>query len=265
MPSTLFLDELFAQYPFLLIAIWLIIVATVAIIVERIASRWINRFIAKADLPPHTGNALLLTARLIILVGTLITVLRLGGVSSDIIVAFSALSGAAIGFASSQTIGNILAGFFILISRPFRTGDYVRVDGVEGIVKEMSINYTKILTIANNVVWVSNRRMLDKDIVNFRYVGEESSLFGYGIGFEFDHSLPAEKVGEILDRVVEDYAKELPRKPEYALLKFTTFSRNYMFYVYVKDPRDVFRLQPRIVRDVTVLWDKAKKKSCKSA
>ena len=261
----LFLDELFAQYPNLLMAIWLLVIAVVAILVERIVSRWINRFIVRADLPPHAGNALLLSARLIILVGTLIAVLRLGGVSSDIIVAFSALGGAAIGFASSQTIGNILAGLYILISRPFRAGDYVRMDGVEGIVKEISINYTKILTIANNVVWMSNRRILDKDITNFRYVGKEPNLFRYGIGFEFDHSLPAEKVGEILDGVVKDYTKELPRKPEYDLLRFTTFSKNYVFYIHVRDPKDVFRIQPRIARDVAVLWDRAKGESRKSA
>jgi small conductance mechanosensitive channel len=102
-------------------------------------SRWIGKFIEKATLPPPAGNALLLTSRFIIFIGALIAVLSLGGVSSDIIVAFSALSGAAIGFASSQTIGNILAGLCILISRPFRVGDYVRLDDVEGTVKELSI------------------------------------------------------------------------------------------------------------------------------
>ncbi len=255
-----FLDELFVQYPFLLPAIWLVIIAAVAIAVERVVSRWVGKLIAKADLPPHAGNALLLTARLVILVGTIIAVLRLGGVSSDIIVAFSALGGAAIGFASTQTVGNVLAGLYILISRPFRPGDYVRMDGVEGIVKEISVNYTRILTMAGNIVWTSNRRILDKDVVNFRYVGKESSLFRYGFEMSFDYSVPLKKVEEILDKVAEDYAEKLPKKPEYDLVQLTTFSRNYVFYIYVKKPGDVFQLRPCILKDITQLWEEAKKK-----
>jgi small conductance mechanosensitive channel len=259
MSGILILDELFAEHPFLLTAIWLVIIAAVAIAFERIASRWIRGFIAKRDMPLHAGNALLLTARVIILVGTLIAVLRVGGVSSDIIVAFSALGGAAIGFASSQTIGNIVAGLYILISHPFRAGDYVRMDGVEGIVKEISINYTKILTMAGNVVWTSNRRILDKDIVNFRYMDEDASLFRYGLRIGFDHSLPSEKIVEILDKMVESYAEEMPKMPEYDLVELTNFSRTYVFYIYVEDPRDVFMLQPRILKDIIELRDRERK------
>lgn len=261
MPLSLFLDELFVQYPFLLTAIWLTAVAVTAILVERILSRWIKRFIAKADLPPHAGNSLLLAGRLVIFLIALIIVLRIGGVSPDVLVALSALSGAAIGFASSQTIGNMIAGLYILASRPFRAGDYVRIDSIEGIVREISVNYTKILTIGGNVVWISNRRLLDRDIVTFRYRGEKSSLFRYGLELGFDYSAPMKETEEILDRIAESYAGKMLRKPEHELVKLTNFSRNFVFYVYVKDPRDLFRLQPSILRDVTELWDEARKKA----
>jgi small conductance mechanosensitive channel len=256
---SLFLDELFAQYPFLLTAVWLAAIAAAAILVERIVSRWVKKFIARTDLPPHVGNSLLLAGRLVIFLGVLVAVLRIGGVSSDVLVALSALGGAAIGFASSQTIGNVIAGLYILASRPFRAGDYVRLDGVEGIVREISVNYTKILTIAGNVVWISNRRLLDRDIVSFRYKGGESNLFRYGLEIGFDYSVPAEKTGDILDKVAQSYVGKMPRKAEYELVKLTNFSRNYVFYIHVEDPRDVFRFQPSILRDITELWDEAKK------
>ncbi len=264
MRLALILDEIFAQYPFLPTLVWLIVIVVAAVVVERLISRWIGRFIARAKLPPHAGNALMLSGRFIIFIGALIAILSLGGVSSDIIVAFSALSGAAIGFASSQTIGNVLAGLYILISRPFRVGDYVRLDGVEGIVKEISINYTKVLTPADNTAVVSNRRMLDKDVVNFRYKGEETKLFRYGIELSFDNMLPSEKTEKIegiLRRVADSYAEKLLRKPEYQLTKLNRLDRTYMFHIYVEDPRDVFVLQPRILEDIAALWDAARKDS----
>jgi small conductance mechanosensitive channel len=261
MPLSLFLDELFVQYPFLLTAIWLTAVAVTAILVERILSRWIKGFIAKADLPLHAGNSLLLAGRLVIFLVALIIILRIGGVSPDVLVALSALSGAAIGFASSQTIGNMIAGLYILASRPFQAGDYVRIDSIEGIVREISVNYTKISTVGRNLVWISNRRLLDRDIVTFRYGAEKSTLFRYGLEIGFDYSVPMRETEEVLGRVAERFAEKLLKKPEYEVVKLTNFSRNFVFYVYVRDPRDLFQLQPSILRDITELWDEAKKRA----
>jgi small conductance mechanosensitive channel len=261
MAFSLILDELFTQYPFLLTAIWLTTIVVTAVLVERIASRWVKSFIVKADLPPHAGNALLLTGRLMIFLVALIIVLGIGGVSPDVLVALSALSGAAIGFASSQTVGNVIAGLYILASRPFRAGDYVRIDSIEGIVREISVNYTKILTIAGNVVWISNRRLLDKDLLTFRHRGEKSSLVRYGLDLGFDYSVSTKETEEILHKIAERYADRMPRKPEYELARLTNFSRNFVFYIYVKDPRDVFRLQPSLLKDITELWDEAKRRA----
>ncbi|MEM3673452.1 MAG: mechanosensitive ion channel [Candidatus Bathyarchaeia archaeon] len=127
-------------------AVWLVVIAAVAVILERIITRWLRGLIKKTEMPPDVGNGLILTGRLIILVGVAVALLRVGGVSSEMLISFSALGGAAVGFASTRTIGNLIAGLFIWVTRPFRVGDYVRIDNVEGIVQEITLNYAKILT-----------------------------------------------------------------------------------------------------------------------
>jgi small conductance mechanosensitive channel len=250
--------EIFAEYPYLITILWLIVVAVAAIILERILTRWLRRFIEKTQMPPDVGNGLILTVRLLILVGAVVALLHVGGVPSDIIVSFSALGGAAVGFASQRTIGNLIAGVYLLIARPFRVGDYIRIDSIEGIVREITINYAKILTPDNTVVSISTQRILDKEVTNFRFKGEEEKLYCYGFELNFDHSLPTEKLEEILDSVIERYAEVLPKKPEYQAVKFTRLDRNYKFYIYVEDPKDIFILQPKILREIIETWDKAK-------
>lgn len=244
--------------PYLATVAWLLVVAAVATVLERLFTRWLRRFIKKTQMPPDVGNGLILTMRLLILLGVAIIILHMGGVPSDILVSFSALGGAAVGFASTRTIGNLIAGVYLLIARPFRVGDYVRIDNIEGIVQEITINYAKILTQANNVVSISTQRILDRDIVNYRFKEEEKRLYCYGFELNFDHSLPTEKLEEMLNSVIERYAEMLPKKPEYHVLKLTRLDRNYMFYIYVEDPRDIFILQPRVLREIMVAWDKAK-------
>ena len=238
--------------------IWVIIIAAVSVAIERLLTRWLKKFIKRTEMPPEVGNGLVLTGRLIILVGAVVALLGVGGVPSDILVSLSALGGAAVGFASTRTIGNFIAGLFLLITRPFRVGDYVRIDGIEGIVQEISLNYAKILTPTNNMVSISTQRILDRDITNYRYKGEESNLFCYGFELTFDHALSTEKVENMLDSVIERYAEKLPRKPEYQSSRLTSFARSYMFYIYVEDPRDIFVLQPQLVREIIQAWEKAK-------
>lgn len=250
--------DIFAEYPYLITVIWVIVIAVVAAVLERLITRWLRRLIKRTEMPPEVGNGLVLTGRLIILIGATVALLHLGGVPADVIVSFSALSGAAVGFASTRTIGNLIAGLFILVTRPFRVGDYVRIDGVEGIVQEITLNYAKILTPTNSVASISTLRILDKDIINFRFREEESKLFCYGFELTFDHSLPTEKLEKILDAIVERYVERLPRKPEYQSTKLTSFARHYMFYIYVEDPKDIFMLYPQLVKEITQAWDNAR-------
>lgn len=251
--------DIFAEYPYLITIIWLIIVATIAIILERITTRQLKKFMKKIQIPPDMGNGLILTARMLILVGAMIAVLHVGGVPSDILVSFSALGGAAVGFASNRTIGNLIAGIYLLIARPFRVGDYVRIDNIEGVVQEITINYAKILTSINSVVSISTQRILDKEITNYRIMKGKSKLYCYGFELNFDHSLSTEKLEELLNNIVEYYSEKLPKKPEYQAAKLTRLERNYIFYFYVEDPRDIFTIKPKILREIIQAWDNAKK------
>lgn len=246
--------EIFTERPYLITLLWLIVVVAAAVILERISTRWLRRFIEKTQMPPGVGNGLILTARLLILVGAVVALLHVGGVPSDIIISFSAFGGAAVGFASQRTIGNLIAGVYLLITRPFRVGDYIRIDSIEGIVQEITINYAKILTPDNTVVSISTQKILDKEITNFRLRGEER-LYCYGFELNFDNSLPTEKLEEIFNSVIERYAEVLPKKPEYQAVKFTRLDRNYKFYIYVEHPKDIFILQPKILREILIKYE----------
>jgi len=250
--------DILTDHPYLVTIIWVIVIVAVATALERLSTRWLRGFIKRTEMPPHVGNGLVLTGRLIILIGAAVALLYVGGVPPDILVSLSALSGAAIGFASTRTIGNLIAGLFILVTRPFRVGDYVRIDGVEGVVQEITLNYAKILTQTNTVISMSTLRILDRDITNFRFKGEEAKLFCYGIPFGFDLSVPTERIHRLLGDVADRYAEKMPKRAEYQQIRLTEFARQYMFYIYVKNPKDIFVLQTQIVEEVTKAYDEMK-------
>lgn len=237
------------------------VLVAVAIILERLIARYLKRVSKRKEWPPHVTNGLVLIFRLLILLGAVATIMGIGGVPPDWLVAYSALGGAAIGFASQRTLGNFMAGLLIFITHPFRVNDYVRIDNIEGVVEEITFNYSKIRTQSDTLVFISNLKILDQSIVNYRYVSGKSQLFCYSMELTFDHSLSTDRLERIFDEVLKKYEERLPRKPWYAMSKVSTFARHYMFYLYVESPEDIFTLPSIFVKDVTEAWEKARAKT----
>ncbi|NWG10643.1 mechanosensitive ion channel [Candidatus Bathyarchaeota archaeon] len=234
----------------------LILITVIAVVLERFVTRHLRRFGKRAHLAPNVSNSLVLTFRILILISAALVVVRVGGLTTEWFVAFSALGGAAVGFASQQTIGNFIAGLYLLAARPFKVGDYVRIGAVEGIVQEVTINYTKILTIGNNIAALTNLQVLHRDITNYAYEDERNlRLYCYTFEINFDHSVSAERIAQIFGEVFERYEHLFPKKPSYMLVRSGGFERVYMVYLYVENPKDVFVYRPQIAEDVFKRWD----------
>ena len=239
----------------------IILISAIAISVERIVTRYLSHFAKRTRLEPNSANNLALTFRILVLIGAVVALSRVSGFNSDWILSVSAIGGAAIGFASQKTIGNFVAGIFLIAARPFKVGNYVRIGTVEGIVSEITINYTKVLTSANNTVSISNLQILDRDITNYLYETSKTyNLYCYTFEIGFDHSIQTEKLNQLFNQIFDSYSRILPRKPNYMLIRSTNVDRVYLVYLYVDKPQDIFTLRPRIADEVFQRWDEERTK-----
>ena len=234
----------------------ILIIAGVAVAFERLITTYLSRFAKRAKLERNATNNLVLTFRILILIGAVLAISRIGGLQPEWILSISAIAGAALGFASQKTLGNFLAGLFLLAARPFKVGDYVRLGTVEGVVQEVTINYTKVLTIGNNTVSISNLQILDRDITNYTLESRRNfSLYCYTFELGFDHSVSTDKMAAIFNEVFERFVHTLPKKPFATLTRSDAFVRVYMVYLYVEHPEDVFTLRPQISEEIFKRWD----------
>jgi MscS family membrane protein len=175
---------------------------------------------------------LVLTFRIIILTCTLLAISKVGGLPSEVLISFSAVSGAALGFASQKTIGNFIAGLYLLPARPFKVGNYVKIGTVEGITQEITLNYVKILTAGNATVAISNLQMLDRDITNYLYeTTSKGNIYCCTFEIGLDHVIPSEKLLEIFNTTFELYSY-LPKKPFCSITRTTFNERVYTIYFY---------------------------------
>ena len=105
-------------------------------------------------------TAVLWILLIMVMIGTL-------GINTTSLAALLAAGGMAIGMAMSGTVQNFAGGLILLAFKPFKAGDYIEAQGNAGIVKEINIVSTKILTIDNREVIIPNGALSNGNINNY--------------------------------------------------------------------------------------------------
>lgn len=110
------------------------------------------------------------------------------GLDATSVVALLGSAGVAIGLAIQGSLSNFAGGVLILLLKPFRVDDYIKVDndGHEGTVKEIQLFYTKLSTPNNHVVIIPNGTLSNSSILNMSTLTERRMDILVGISYDAD-------------------------------------------------------------------------------
>jgi small-conductance mechanosensitive channel len=86
--------------------------------------------------------------------------------SKDPLVAASitTITGLVIGFASQSLIGNLIAGLYLASTRPFKVGDNITVFGNTGLIYEIGLLYSRLLSDSGDIIIASNNSLVSATI-----------------------------------------------------------------------------------------------------
>ena len=105
--------------------------------------------------------------RILLYVILIISIVKILGIDTASIVAVLASAGLAIGMALQGALSNLAGGIMLMIFKPFKVGDYIEASGVEGIVQEITMFYTSLLTLDNKRVTVPNGGLMNANITDY--------------------------------------------------------------------------------------------------
>jgi small-conductance mechanosensitive channel len=96
------------------------------------------------------------------------------------------LTSAVLAFALKDTIEQAITGVFILFQKPFKVGDVIEIDGIEGVVQDIAIRATIVKTFDGLQVLIPNNRVYQGIIRNKSFYSSRRAMITLGVAYEND-------------------------------------------------------------------------------
>ncbi|MFX1508127.1 MAG: mechanosensitive ion channel family protein [Promethearchaeota archaeon] len=265
--------ELLLDLPLELRILIFILSVVVIFILQRILQLIITRTVKKTEkVSPDAANGLKVIIRLGAAILVLFAFMITLEMPPELTFALSTFLGAAISFASVQSVQNFIAGFYLIFTEPFEIDDLVKFGKIEGKVVQITLNHTKIQTFDSVFHFVPNRNIINANIVNYsrkvkKKTREQSSLKSLRtvsnliynakkavVHYSFQYAFPLGNLGDVKEKLLPiftEYRKKFGYRPELDLYKI-----DYAFWfnilVVADQPDQIIDNIASFVRDINV-------------
>lgn len=163
----------------------------------------VERIFEKRNIDPSLRGFLKSIINVALWLCLIIAIINVLGIDTASFVALFAGAGMAIGMAMSGTLGNFSGGVMILLFKPYKVGEYIKAQGYEGVVKEIQIFNTVLVTLDNRTIIIPNGGLSTGSLENvsrqpYRRVDVDFQ-FAYGTDYE------------VVRKAIEDIQKACPQ------------------------------------------------------
>ena len=182
----------------------------VCLAVIKLAVRLTRRALDKSKLDAPVKRAIV---NFVLWVTALLMIMGKLNISTASLVALVSVAGLALSLSLQNTLSNVFAGITLLVTRPFKPGDFVEAGTTSGTVTRMGLFYVTLLTYDNKEIHVPNSDIAASRLTN--YTAEPTRRVDLNFGLEYGCEAGAVRAA-LLAAAKED-ARVLP-EPEPAVV-----------------------------------------------
>lgn len=225
-----------------------VLILVAGLLVIRIVMTIVKKLLDNTKLEKAAHGLVKSVVRVVLYV--LLGLILAGSLGIDVtsVVALASVLTLAVSLSVQNALTNVIGGFTLLYTKPFKSGDYVEVAGKAGTVEEISMTYTKLATPDNKIISIPNSSVVSGDIINYTVAGVRR----VDVAVRAVYSEPSQKVIDALlqagtvDKVLLDPA------PFAAIVSYGESAIEYSLRVWTKaeDYWDVFFVINQNVKNV---------------
>jgi len=173
-----------------------LLILAVGYFVGRWMSRWLDRALGHVEMEPPVRTLIVRIARAAISVLFAIMALQNLGVELLPLIAGLGVAGAGIALAMQGVLGNLFAGLTIILTKPFRIGEYIEIVREEGTVESITLFQTTLAHPDRSRVVIPNRKIVGEILHNYGRIRQVSVVVG--VAYETDVNRAIALIQEVL-------------------------------------------------------------------
>ncbi|MBR4234630.1 MAG: mechanosensitive ion channel [Clostridia bacterium] len=162
----------------------------IVIVVGLFLIHWIMKFLTRGDrfvkIEPTLKGFLLNLIKLILYVVVILTAASVMGIPLTSFVTILASAGVAISLAMQGALSNFVGGMTMLLLKPFKAGDYVKIGDTEGTVRSIGVFFTELTMPDNRHISLPNSNLTNTAIVNYTREGTRRLDVSFGVSYDSD-------------------------------------------------------------------------------
>ena len=208
-----------------------VIIAVAGYLIIRLVMQLITKALEKSKLEKAAHGLIKTLARTVMLVLLALIVASALGIDVTGIVALASVATLAVSLALQNMLSNVIGGFTLLYTHPFKSGDYVEIAGQSGTVQEVGMSYTKLATPDNKVISIPNSAVVAAQVINYSTTGSRR----VDIAVSASYDAPVQKVIDtLLTAARSELILEEPEKPFAALVNYGESAIEYTLRFWVR-------------------------------
>lgn len=185
-------------------------------------------------------------------VALLMPILAYWGIELSGIAALIASAGVAIGLALQGSLSNFAGGFIILLIRPFKVGDFIETTEYSGVVEEIGLFYTNLLTVDNKQILIPNGILSNGSLIN--YSAKENRRVDLIFSVSYDNNIL--EVKKVLHDVITQNKLALKDpEPYVGVNAHSPSSLDFVIRVWCRTD-DFLDLKHQLLEEVRIGFDK---------
>lgn len=230
-----------------LVAVALVLVG-LGLVVARWAARGTQRALGRTRAAPMAVSLVGRLVRLFLIIAAILLALAVAGVPIGPALAGLGVAGIAVALAMQSILENFIAGLILLARKPFRGGDQIATNDLEGTVEEIDLRVTRLRSYDGEILLIPNIEVFRSPITNFTRTGARRMHLLVGVDYRDDHDAAREVIRAAVAGV--EGVHESP-PPEVWLTELGDSSVDFEL-VYWTDPQRTpsRRVQDRVLADV---------------
>ena len=177
-----------------------VILFVIGYVVITLLLKLVSKLLAKSRIEKSARKFLYTFTKYVLYLLLIMIIVSALGISITGLVAILSAAGLAISLALQGSLSNLANGIVIIITKPFKEGDFVTISGFSGSIKEIKLTHTIITSTENKLISIPNKIVIENVIINNSVLETKKVSYSFLVGYTSD-------VQQVKDIILNSFAK----------------------------------------------------------